>query len=790
MQAEFLAHVRSENGRVIAHSLPAHLDAVAHLAAGFAAAFGAAPWGELAGRWHDLGKFRAGFQRYIRQSGDADAHIEGRVASADKTHSAAGALWAQAHLAAVDRRAGPVIARVLAYLIAGHHSGLADWSGDNHSLHNRFARSETQQELLDTLAAGPPPELLHPPPASLPSLDDLLRYRDRDIPGRFALWLRMLFSCLVDADFLDTECFMAPEKGQRRSGFLSLEEMHARLLDHLERLAQTVNERGEAASTVNQRRTYVLHACLERANCPPGVFRLSVPTGGGKTLSSLAFALRHASVHGKRRIVFAIPYTSIIEQTAEVFRDIFGDENVVEHHSSLDPDPRQETHRSRLACENWDAPLIVTTNVQLLESLFAHRTGRCRKLHNLVGSVVILDEAQLLPVHYLQPVVDVLRLLVFDYGVTLLLCTATQPTLEMPASFDLARSLRGFAAGEVREIIDDVPALYAALTRVCVQRPANLQQRCTWPELAREIAAHEAVLTIVGRRQDARELHGELAQCSGRDGLWHLSGLMCARHRSDTIGAIRHALAHRRRALAEGEPAPPVRVVSTQLVEAGVDLDFPVVYRALAGLDSIAQAAGRCNREGRLQLGEVHVFVPPTAAPPGLLRMAEQATRLVWSTLPADADPLAVDLFADYFRRLYGDAQLDAHGICDLLRVAAGAEVNFRTAAEKFRLIDPDEGATVFVRYRRDADDQQVDALLHKLLHDGPERWLLRKLQTYGVTIYQHDLHRLLASGDVLALPGDCAGLYMQSPDNDLFYDPTLGANLCGAPGDPGGLVC
>lgn len=782
-----VAHLRRDDGRMLCHGLEDHASAVSRLAADFAAAFGSSSWAALAGLWHDLGKFREGFQRYIHQCGDPDAHIEGRVAGADKTHSAAGALWAQRYLSELDKRSGPVIARVLAYLIAGHHAGLPDWAGENNSLNWRFSRDESAKELSTTLAAEIPHALLKPV-SPLPDIKDLMRYRDNEIPGRFALWVRMLFSCLVDADFLDTETFMAPGKVATRQGFSSLEAMETRLSEYLDGMAKAVAERGDAGSKVNRKRAEVLRACLAKAALSPGVFSLTVPTGGGKTLSSLAFALRHAGLYGKRRIVYAIPYTSIIEQTADVFGGIFGEDNVVEHHSNVEADENRETTRSRLACENWDAPLIVTTNVQLLESLFASKTSRCRKLHNLVGSVIVLDEAQLLPVTFLQPVVDALRLLVNDYGVTLVLCTATQPTLESRNSFDQARDLRGFAPGEVREIVDDVPGLYADLERVRVHLPTDLNTPCSWGDLATEMAAHDAVLAVVGRRADARELYGRLKAESGV-GLWHLSGLMCAQHRSDTIAAIKAALNQRRRALCAGQAVTPVRVVCTQLVEAGVDIDFPVVYRALAGLDSIAQAAGRCNREGRLERGEVFVFVPPKSPPPGLLLMAEQATRILWSSLARGADPMGVERFVEYFRKFYGDARLDDKGICRLLRVGREADVSFRTAAERFRLIDEQEGATVFVRYKRDKNDEEIDRWLDILKKAGPERWLLRKLQRYGVTIYRNDLQRLLEQGDVEPLGGDCPGLYVQSANNDILYDKVLGINVDGAPGDPGGLI-
>jgi CRISPR-associated endonuclease/helicase Cas3 len=727
-----------------------------------------------------------GFQRYIRQCGDPGCAYR-RPLVAGKEKDALGRrrlVGAAVSGRGGYKRSGPVVARVLAYLIAGHHAGLDNWFG---GLHERFSREDTLREGRDALAVAIPEAILKPS-AGLPDLNAIRTDQEHNIPGRFALWVRMLFSCLVDADFLDTEDFMSGDRAKARNGFMPVDELEKRLAERLALMAQEVAARGEAESQVNRKRAEVLRACLSKAECPPGVFSLTVPTGGGKTLSSLAFALRHAVRHGKRRVIYAIPYTSIIEQTAGIFRGIFSDENVIEHHSNVEVDEKQETARSRLACENWDAPLIVTTNVQLLESLFASRTSRCRKLHNLVGSIIVLDEAQLLPVPYLQPVVDVLRLLVKDYGVTLVLCTATQPTLESRNGFDQARQLRGFAAGEIREIVNDVAGLYSALERVKVHLPADLKTPSNWEQLAPQVAGHDAVLAIVGRRADARELYTRV-KAQDRSGLWHLSGLMCAQHRSDTIADIKQALLARRQELAAGQSPAPIRVISTQLVEAGVDIDFPVVYRALAGLDSIAQAAGRCNREGRLAKGEVHVFVPPKPAPPGLLRMAEQATRILWEALPPEADPMGVERFADFFRRLYGDADLDAKDVCNLLRVGQTGDVNFRTAAERFRLIDEAEGATVFVRYKRNADDHAIDVLLNTLKKEGPQRWLLRKLQRYGVSIYQRDLHRLEGQGDIEPLGGDFPGLYVQSFGNDVLYDRVLGINVDGAPGDPASLV-
>ena len=662
------AHVRIDpnTGLPVPHLLHDHLIGVADRASDFAASFGA-EWAWIAGLWHDLGKYRSGFSKYIRQANAIDAHIEGRIRDRDKTHSAAGAVWAERLLLERFGTEGRMMARALQYVIAGHHAGLDNWDG---GLAARLASEDAQRECDEALdAPGILPSLLRPDrtPGSIRSLP--LGDERQDIPGRFALWQRMLFSALVDADFLDTEAFLDEGRSAGRIGAPPLSTLKSLLDQHMDGLAAHASDR-----MVNRMRADVLRQCRDKATRPSGAFTLTVPTGGGKTLASLSFALDHAVLHGKRRVIYAIPYTSIIEQTADVFRQVFsalGDDAVVEHHSNVESEPERETTRSRLACENWDAPLIVTTNVQLFESLFARRTSRCRKLHNLVDSVIVLDEAQLLPAEFLQPIVDVLRLLVRDYRATLVLCTATQPVLTTSASADPRRGLqRGFPAGTVTEIIDNVESLYRLLRRVRMHLPASLEEPRDWPLIADDIAQHDAALAIVSRRADARTLF-DLVRKQSPHGCWHLSALMCAQHRSDTIAEIKTALRTRREAIAAGIPATPVRVVSTQLVEAGVDLDFPVVFRALAGLDSIAQAAGRCNREGRLDdLGNVHVFVPPTQPPAGLLRQGRDHCRLLWHGRPED--PTSLALFQRYFERLYHDApSLDAKSICEALRLDA-----------------------------------------------------------------------------------------------------------------------
>lgn len=731
------------------HLLADHLRAVARLAEGFADSFDCGAWGHLAGLWHDLGKYRAGFQRYIQQTHDPDAHIESRVAGRDKTHSTAGALHAPAKL-------GPLRGRVLAFLIAGHHAGLPDWEpsdGAGASLKARLAKenADSQREYAEAIAQAIPADIL--------AVERPTFIGDAGKAG-FALWMRMLFSCLVDADFLDTEKFFNPEIFARRGGYPSLTDLKIAFDAYMDAKA---TDAAAKVNPINRHRSDVLAQCRAKAALAPGFFTLTVPTGGGKTLSSLAFALEHALAHGKRRVVYAIPYTSIIEQTAAEFRKVFhacGDEAIVEHHSNLDVDALKEDHANRLAAENWDAPLIVTTNVQLFESLHAARTSRCRKLHNLVDSVIVLDEAQMLPRDFLAPVLQTLKLLVEHYGVTVVLCTATQPMLASRHEPVTNRKLLD-GIDDAREIIDTLERLYAALKRVDVHLPTDFTQTTAWESLVDDVRRHDCALAIVNTRKDARELFALLHDQHAV----HLSALMCAAHRSKVIDDIRARLGARR----DGADARPLRVVSTQLVEAGVDLDFPVVFRALAGLDSIAQAAGRCNREGNLeQPGQVTVFVPPHQAPPGLLRQGEQTTREL-AHLGLLDDPLAPATFRAYFDRLYAqDANaFDRESILGLLKPDRAA---FRTAAKRFRLID-DNAETVIVPYAPDGGANSaspVHGCLAALVKDGNAKWARRKLQRFTVNVPRRRFDLMLDQGDV----EERAGLWLALNSR---YDPVFG---------------
>jgi CRISPR-associated endonuclease/helicase Cas3 len=733
----YLAHVRQDGQVFVPHNLNDHLRGVARRAGECALDFGGGDWAEVAGLWHDLGKYSAEFQRRIKSvSGyDLEAHLEGPVGRVD--HSTAGAQHAISQFGAHGR--------ILAYLIAGHHAGLPDW----HTSETRGAalkvRLDDMRHLERALSQSIPPEILAQPKPVSPLLGKA---------EGFALWVRMLFSCLVDADFLDTEAFMDEDKAVQRAGAPAIQGLLPRFNAYMEEKFADA-----PATSVNRVRAEVLRQCRDKAHRAPGLFSLTVPTGGGKTLSSLAFAFEHAKRHGKRRVIYAIPYTSIIEQTANTFRDIFP-EAVIEHHSNLDPD--KETVKSRLATENWDAPLIVTTNVQFFESLFAAKTSRCRKLHNIVNSVVVLDEAQLLPPEFLQPILDVMNLLVRHYGVTFVLSTATQPALGTLQTFQ--RTMRGL--DHVQKIIDDPEALYRDLERVTVEMPQELHQARDWDDIAQSVQQHLSVLTVVNSRADARELHRRLPK-----GTVHLSALMCGEHRSRVIGDIKQRLL-------AGEA---VRVVSTQLVEAGVDLDFPVVYRALAGLDSIAQAAGRCNREGTLKRGQVAVFVPPKPAPPGPLRRAAEITVSLLSGV--NDFSLTRGLFHSYFEHFYVRApSLDKHDITGLLKPDGEGDdqlkVQFRTAAQRFQLIDESGYRSVIVRYGDSA------ALIGRLQKEGPERWLMRKLQRYTVSLPNYQFQKLLGNGDVCEIYPD-----MFAQTSDALYHPELGVLVDETNPDPSALM-
>ena len=694
MSNRLYAHSREKQPPETWQLLEDHLYAVARRAAEFAAPFSSADWAWNAGWLHDLGKATNAFQKYLLHSNGMDDAVYDDNGS-ESNHASTGAALA----ADVLKLPG----HILAYLLAGHHAGLPDWNTaetGNAALPCRLPEGRNNLETIRAYAAEVQKQLY---PLARPP--DFVRQQER-----FHLWMRMIFSCLVDADFLDTEEFNDREKTAARGTFPNLDSLAGRFFQAVEKM-----ERAAPPTLVNTIRAEIRQVCEAAADKPPGLFSLTVPTGGGKTLSAMAFALRHAHKHNKRRIIYVIPYTSIIEQTAKTLAAIFGRENVVEHHSNLAP--ARETERSQLAAENWDAPIIVTTNVQFFESLYAAKPGRCRKLHNIVNSVVILDEAQLLPPELLTPCVDAMNQLAQCYSVTLVLATATQPALPN--------------LGPASEIIPSNWTLYERLKRTDILLPQNMTERSEWTDVAAQLQRHEQVLCVVNTRRDCYDLFKLMPA-----GTIHLSALMCGAHRSAVIRWIKARL---RRGL-------PTRVISTQLVEAGVDMDFPVVYRALAGLPSIAQAAGRCNREGKLndagQLGQVHVFVPPKSAPPGLLRKGEDLMK----EMPAIAgfDPQKPEYFTRYFDLFYprlNDTGSQFHSL--LVRdVNPKLELQFRTAGKAFKLIDDTVQQTVIVRYGK-----KVDRLLNDVRMGGPTRENMRRLQRYTVNLPVRLAERMKAEG-------------------------------------------
>ncbi|MCX7847151.1 MAG: CRISPR-associated endonuclease Cas3'', partial [bacterium] len=708
-----VAYAHSASGRPPEawHRLEDHLIAVADRTASFMAQMGLPPEiGHAAGILHDVGKFSRAFQKRLHElaSLEQPGHLE-NVTCRHVDHSTAGAQFAA-------RRLGDV-GKLIAYAVAGHHTGLPNGlSPDTSCLSHRL-----QNQVEDWSSC--PPDLLPSPRLPFPPLD----CRSPRVGFQIAFFTRMLYSCLVDADFLDTEAFLEPTKATHRTSPTSLQQLRDRLERYLTRFSPD--------SPINQLRADVLASCRRAAAWPPGFFSLTVPTGGGKTLSSLAFALDHAVTHGLQRVIYVIPYTSIIEQNADVFRAALGDDAVLEHHSNFDH--QKETPWSRLAAENWDALLIVTTNVQFFESLFSAKPSACRKLHNIARSVIILDEAQMLPPDFLRPCLEALRELVRAYGATVVLCTATQPALstspEFPDGLD-----------DVREIIPDPKALSIALKRVQTSYRGPLDDSA----LAESLMHHHQVLCIVNTRAHARRLAEQLPDAV------HLSALMCPQHRSDVLETIRARL----------KAKLPCRVISTSLVEAGVDIDFPVVYRALAGIDSLAQAAGRCNREATRPYGEFFIFEPDNVQLCGhLLLAAQQAAHVLRHH---HSDPLSLDAVHDFFRALFWDEGdlLDKHAILQKLEEGRQGNIPFRDVADIFKLID-DHLKPVVIPY-----DERAKTLIAAARDATSLRPFARHLQRYTVQIYPHEWEALRANGKLDFIQDVFPVL--TSAD---FYNPRLG---------------
>lgn len=704
------------------HRLIDHLAHTAEIAAGFAQAFQAEPWGYTAGILHDAGKYSAEFQSYLKSQTEACAESQpGRV-----DHSTAGAQHAVKEI--------PLVGHLIGYALAGHHAGLLD------------GRSEEacQEKRLKKIPPAWEHGLAELPAVQVPELPTFVRDAlGRKDPFSVAFFIRMLFSCLVDADFLDTEAFSKPDDAGLRGSLPDIGKLAELFFQSLEKF-----ENSQDDSPINELRRSVRADCERAAEQAAGFFSLTVPTGGGKTLSSLAFAMRHALRHGFERIVYVAPFTTIIDQNAQEFRRYLGGGAVLEHHCNLGPE--KETAVSRLAAENWDAPVIVTTSVQFYDSLFANRPSRCRKLHRLARAVIILDEAQTIPVDYLKPCLRALQELVRNYGVTIVLCTATQPEIKKREGFEIGLE-------SVREIASDPEQLYTRLKRVTIERAGKL----TDAELRERLLREERVLCIVNTTKHARLLFEAMGPGKGQ---FHLSARMCPAHRRVRLRQMRRAI--RRNGVC--------RVVSTQVVEAGVNLDFPVVYRALAGLDSIAQAAGRCNRNMNLEaLGRTYVFTTEHRAAEKYFADTANCAAQVMELYP---DPLDLEANERFFRLYYWDQQSrwDTRHILDNFHLEQNRDLpfnfGFATTARDFHIIDDELRCTVIVPWGR-----KGRALCETLrAMPEPSRDILRQVQRYAVQVHRAAWNRAVDRGDI-KLIYDNLGI-LQSPDT--HYSNDTGLNL------------
>lgn len=711
---EIISHYKDKETRP--QSNEEHQCGVAALAASFAEQFDMGPYGTVLGLLHDKGKEQSDFQTYIRKVSGMCPELKVKN---HPNHAYVGALIAKKYYAKV--------LPLLAYPIMCHHAGLYDYPDYDSKLRQQIPPD------VDASSCGIDLQLPHFP--SLPK------------PYDFNHIIRMLFSCLVDADFLDTERYMRPDEFARRQRKKSLSELKPMLDDYLSRLRANAPQ-----SSLNTIRDKIQDLCLKSSASSPGFYSLTVPTGGGKTISSLVWAMNHAIRYGKKRIIIAIPYTSIIVQTAQVLRGIFGSENVLEHHSNVSFERRSDmddevAESLKLATENWDYPIIVTTNVQLFESMYSNKPSHCRKLHNICQAVLILDEIQTLPTSFLQPILNALKTYQRLFGLSVLFTTASQPKLSDYTNPNNPRmKLNGI--NDITEIIPDGMMLHDKLRRVDIHMENGTT---TAEELAKELTKYNRVLCIVNTRKDAQDVFSRLPD----EGLTvHLSRMMCPKHVRDVIQSIKDAL--------KSDQYPVVRVVATQLIEAGVDIDFPVVFRQEAGLDSVLQAAGRCNREGKRSRGNTYVFSFGKPLPHGHLSRTNDARK---NMLSRTFDWLSPKAMSEYFNQLYArEDSFDKAGIGELLDNPK--ELMFKSAADAFQMID-DSAMSVIVNW------ENAMTLVKELKEEGPTYSIMKKLSQYSVSIYEYDF-RILMQGGLIEEP--VKGIYIIS--DHAQYDERVGLSL------------
>ncbi|SKA78233.1 CRISPR-associated helicase, Cas3 family [Caloramator quimbayensis] len=700
----YYAHSKEEKGEECYQRLEEHLSNTADLASKFASSFNSQKLAYIIGKYHDIGKYSSEFQKKLR----------GENIKVD--HSTAGAQLAY-------NLYGEIIGKIIAYCIAGHHAGLIDYGT---SVKNNTLESRLKKSIYDYSSYKKEIEIL--------KFDEKLSLKIDNINSFFsiAFFTKMLYSCLVDADFIDTEKFMSDGKVDRNIGD-SLGILYTKLFAHLETLK---NSKGY----INIKRNEILKQCIEKADNNNGIYSLTVPTGGGKTKSSLAFALKHALKNNMNRIIYVIPYTSIIEQNAAVFKEILGKDNVLEHHSNFIFDEKDDceddiNYKLKLSAENWDIPVVVTTNVQFYESLFSNKPSKCRKIHNISNSVIIIDEAQMIPHEYLKPCIVSLYELTKNYNCTVVLCTATQPTFN-----DVVKGI------EIKEIIDSPQKLFNDFKRVNVIKKREVSD----DSLSQELLNHKQVLCIVNTRKHAKKLYEKMKW----DNTYHLSSLMCPIHRSNVLKEIKEKLLN----------GSECRVVSTQLIEAGVDIDFPTVYREISGIDSIAQSAGRCNREGKIEKGEVFVFssTEDYSRISGWLNRTKVAGEM---TLRKYEDILSIDAINFYFKQLYDMEKIKKFDYKDIMKCfeerVGELKFEFATASDNFKIID-DNTYSVVIPF-----DENALKIIESVKFSKHPKLLLRKLQQYTVSIYESEYKALLDIGAI----EDVGGLFYLLKDKKRYDD-------------------
>ena len=685
---KYIAHIDGERIQTIKE----HLEGTAKLSGEFAEKFGKQDWGYCCGMLHDIGKYSIDFQKRIL--GENNYRID---------HSTAGAR--------VCLEKGGKYS-FLEYCIAGHHAGLPDYGNNYDESTDSTLLGRRLKKLSDYQAYQT--EIEVPAINSMPI--DLKRTVNPDFS--LSVFMRMIYSCLVDADFLDTEAFMKEGKQGRNSGE-NIEILFKKLENYI-----SVWLKNQDINTVNGRRTEILKNCLEMGKTEKGLFRLTVPTGGGKTVASLAFALRHALENKMDRIIYVIPYTSIIEQNAKVFRDILGEENVLENHCNVDYESSEELLPMQLASENWDKPIVVTTNVQFFESLFANKSSKCRKLHNIANSVIIFDEAQMLPNDYLKPCIAMIEELINNYQVSAVLCTATQPAL---ASFFHERISE-------KELCPRMEEQFEFFKRTVFENVGVLTENDLIQRLEKEYQA----LCIVNTKKRAQRIYKQLEG----DGVYHLSTSMYPKHRRRTLREIRERLQKNKKCI----------LISTSLVEAGVDLDFQSVYRELAGVDSMIQAAGRCNREGFRPAKESKVYIFQFEGKENVLGQRQQID-VAKSVIADNRDISDMESITQYFEMLYhikGDS-LDKKKILDEFQ---NKRYNFAKVGKEFKLIEQDT-KTIFINYEEEANET-----LCLLKERGFTRSGMRKASQYCVTVYENEFNKLYGIGAIKPISEDIEDFY------------------------------